>query len=176
MLDGSRLMVSVTVPGGVLGDFRAVVQGRDFKCLTLADYPNRLYCVGPLPNSGTDALIRIFPAALLEPVFEAIFAIPQGQPQPGPEDGAGPSAVVVRFGGVLGNNYSLASVTIKAGDTVEWQGGFSTHPLASEDGLWVTVSSGSTFRYTFASPGTYRYHCQVHQALGMTGEVIVATP
>lgn len=176
LLDGGRLMVSVTVPGGVLGDFRAVVQGRAFECLTLADYPNRLYCIGPQPNSRADALIRIIPAALLEPVFEAVFAIPPGQPAPGQEDGAGPSAVVVRFGGALGNNYSPASVTIKAGDTVEWQGGFSIHPLVSDDGLWATVSSGSTFRYTFASPGTYRYYCQVHHGLGMTGEVMVVAP
>ncbi|MFV2045162.1 MAG: plastocyanin/azurin family copper-binding protein [Anaerolineales bacterium] len=60
---------------------------------------------------------------------------------------------------------------------MEWQGDFSVHPLASDDGLWRTVSGGSTFSFTFNSPGgTYPYHCQVRQALGMTGEVIVKSP
>ncbi|MFV2044513.1 MAG: plastocyanin/azurin family copper-binding protein [Anaerolineales bacterium] len=57
-----------------------------------------------------------------------------------------------------------------------WQGEFSVHPLVSDDGLWGTVGGGSTFSFTFNSPGTFDYHCQVHQAFGMTGEVIIKSP
>ncbi|GMR11321.1 MAG: hypothetical protein BMS9Abin28_2151 [Anaerolineae bacterium] len=76
----------------------------------------------------------------------------------------------------VGTDYRQASVTINVGDTVEWQGDFSVHPLVSDDGLWRTVRRGSTFSFTFNSAGTYGYHCQLHRALGMTGEVIVKSP
>ena len=86
------------------------------------------------------------------------------------------TVTVIQFGGAFGINYSSAQITIGVGDTVEWQGDFSTHPLVSEDGLWATVNSGSTFRFTFTSPGTFRFHCQVHVALGMSGQVTVSAP
>ena len=138
----------------------------------LSQYPDRLYCIGPEPTGGDEALLAIFRAEEDEPQFEALFAIPQ-RPVDG---GAGSGTTVVQFGGTLGNNYGPATVTINVGDTVEWQGDFSVHPLVSDDGLWGTVSSNSAFSFTFNSPGTYTYHCQVHQALGMTGEVIVLAP
>lgn len=80
----------------------------------------------------------------------------------------------VEFGGLLGFVYSPREVRISPGDSVEWLGDFAIHPLVSDDGLWQVVSSGSQFSYTFEQPGTYNYHCLVHQAFGMNGVVIVA--
>lgn len=79
----------------------------------------------------------------------------------------------VEFGGLLGFIYSPREVRISPGDSVEWLGDFAMHPLVSDDGLWQVVSSGSQFSYTFDQPGTYNYHCLVHQAFGMNGVVIV---
>jgi plastocyanin len=37
----------------------------------------------------------------------------------------------------------------------------------------VSGSHGTTFRVTFATPGTYQYYCALHRDLGMTGTIIV---
>lgn len=81
----------------------------------------------------------------------------------------------IHFGGALGTVYSPTQVTIAVGDTVEWQGDFSSHPLVSDDGLWPTHSTGMVFDFAFTTPGTFRFHCQVHggpNGIGMAGEVI----
>lgn len=72
--------------------------------------------------------------------------------------------------------YTPSNLVIDPGDTVEWQGSFSNHPLVSDDGLWPTVGTGSTFSYTFNNPGVYRYHCAIHggpNGQGMSGMVTV---
>jgi len=35
---------------------------------------------------------------------------------------------------------------------------------------------GDKFTYTFTVPGTYKYHCHPHEALGMDGVLIVGAP
>jgi len=90
----------------------------------------------------------------------------------------GASADAIAFGGSLGLAYSPASLTVKVGDTVTWQGDFTTHPLVSgatcghPDGLFAT-GTGTIFSFTFTAPGTYPYYCDVHCSLGMTGVVTV---
>ena len=169
-LSGARLMVSLTFTESLDGEFRALVGGKDFACLILDQYPDRLYCIGPELPQGSEAFIEVLRIDFGEPVFEATFSVPLLPPTPGAVGGA------IQFGGGLGNNYSPAQVTINVGDTVKWQGNFSVHPLVSDDGLWATVSGGSVFSFTFTSPGTFRFHCQVHEALGMSGQVTVSAP
>ena len=92
--------------------------------------------------------------------------------------GGGATASVVQFGGSLGLAYSPAALTVKVGDTVTWEGDFSTHPLVSgascghPDGTFQ-AGSGTTFSFTFTAAGTYPYYCNVHCSLGMTGVVMV---
>jgi plastocyanin len=74
--------------------------------------------------------------------------------------------------------YGPRYVLIHVGDTVEWDGPFQSHPLASDDGLWTTVSSGSTFSYTFNQAGAFRFYCMIHGGpggTGMSGEVFVSS-
>ena len=80
---------------------------------------------------------------------------------------------VVQFGGSLGFAYSPKSLSAKVGDTVEWEGSFSTHPLSSttiptQAASWHNAS-GATFMYIIKVPGTYNYQCDVHFSLGMVG-------
>jgi plastocyanin len=80
---------------------------------------------------------------------------------------------VVMFGGSLGFVYSPSSFTAKVGDTVKWEGAFSTHPLSSTTipanaASWH-MGSGSTFSYVITVAGTYNYHCDVHFSIGMVG-------
>ena len=79
--------------------------------------------------------------------------------------------VNIGFGAGFGNAYSPASVTVNVGDSILWEGDFSSHPLAS---LTIPVgaasfsqSSGGSFWYAVTTPGVYNYKCTVHA--GMTG-------
>ncbi len=75
--------------------------------------------------------------------------------------------------------YNSPIVYITAGDTVNWQGNFMRHPLASDDGLWTTHNSGSSFNFIFQDPGSFRYYCTNHGGpggTGMSGQVIVTGP
>ncbi len=74
--------------------------------------------------------------------------------------------------------YSPSVVLINMGDTVEWDGNFTFHPLASDDNLWPVNNSGTTFSHTFNQPGTFRFYCMIHGGpggVGMSGEVIVSS-
>ena len=73
-------------------------------------------------------------------------------------------------------SYNPNTLTVAVGDTIEWQGDFLFHPLGS-----ISVppgadpfsnSSGTTFTYVIAVPGTYTYQCMVHGPFfGMTGSI-----
>jgi plastocyanin len=80
---------------------------------------------------------------------------------------------VVQFGGALGFAYSPNSFSAKVGDTVEWQGDFTMHPISSTTvpanaPSWHNAT-GASFTYVIMVPGTYSYQCDIHVSLGMTG-------
>jgi plastocyanin len=76
------------------------------------------------------------------------------------------------------------SLTVTAGTAVTWAwnscnsdvyGGQTcvTHSVVFDDGAQGSgLKSSGTFVHTFATAGTYTYHCGVHGA-AMTGKVIV---
>jgi plastocyanin len=74
-------------------------------------------------------------------------------------------------------NFSPASITIKAGTTVEWDGKSGDHEVKNDDGSTVTydgpVPTGGKFTFTFTKAGTYTYHCAIHPS--MHGTVIVTS-
>jgi len=84
--------------------------------------------------------------------------------------------ITINFGGAVGFAYSPSDVFILPSDTVHWQGSFATHPLVSDDGLWLIVGSGTEFEYTFNQPGIYHFHCSIHEQSGMAGSVTVGNP
>jgi plastocyanin len=66
------------------------------------------------------------------------------------------------------------NVTLSPGTTVRWTNAdVDPHTTTSDTGLWSspTLSQGQSFQYTFNTPGTYTYHCDVHH--GMTGTITV---
>ncbi len=79
--------------------------------------------------------------------------------------------------------YSPPNVTISAGDSVVWNGPFSSHPLRQADSNTTdgTVpggfsnSSGTTFTKKFDTPGTYYFLCTLHGTFGgsMRGSITV---
>jgi PKD repeat protein len=78
-----------------------------------------------------------------------------------------------------------STVTVEAGDTVEWQFDRATqgHDLTSLDSAddWdpplrdYRDPNGTPIRYTFTKPGTYEYWCSVHGGT-MRGTVVVKEP
>lgn len=74
---------------------------------------------------------------------------------------AGTNSVIIR-----GMAFSPSPILIKVGDTVTWTNMDSvSHTVTSDSGRELdslTLSTGSTYSHTFASPGTYAYHCKIH--------------
>jgi plastocyanin len=71
--------------------------------------------------------------------------------------------------------YAPASVLIAAGGTVTWTFvGANPHTVTSNTGLFDSSpeQTTGTFTHTFATPGTFPYHCLVH-GTSMSGTVIV---
>jgi plastocyanin len=66
-------------------------------------------------------------------------------------------------------------VTINVGDTVRWTNRGGAHSVVADDGSFSneTDSGDWVFSHTFDTAGTFNYHCQPHQFLGMVGTVIV---
>ena len=88
--------------------------------------------------------------------------------------------------GIADNSYSPNSVTVSAGTLVRWSnGGATSHTVTSDtpgqfnsgtlagsvpDG-YGGMTMGGSYSRTFATQGTFAYHCTFHA--GMTGTVVV---
>ena len=75
-------------------------------------------------------------------------------------------------------SFSAPTITIDRGTSVRWRSTTGTFHTVTPDGHQAFAarqmnSSGETFEVRFDAPGRYRYYCEPHRALGMTGEVVV---
>ncbi len=78
-LPNDKLLVTVQIPGGVQGDYKAYVANLPFACEILDQYPDRLYCNGAEPfgvYAARDASLEILTVADNTPVFTAQFTVP----------------------------------------------------------------------------------------------------
>ena len=78
--------------------------------------------------------------------------------------------------GVAIRNFSFTqqTLTVAAGTTVTWTNrDSSVHTVTANDRSFDSghLAQGGSFRHTFRAPGTYGYHCDIHQY--MTGSVVV---
>jgi plastocyanin len=70
------------------------------------------------------------------------------------------------------NSFSPATLSVPVGTTVTWMHmGSSKHTVTSASFDSGILSPGATFSFTFTSPGTYSYRCDLHS--GMTGAIVV---
>ena len=84
------------------------------------------------------------------------------------------------------NFFSPDHLTIQPGDTVTFEDAqdemhevmFINVPKGVNEMIMSPMQKkkGDKFTYTFTVPGTYKFHCHPHEALGMTGTLIVGTP
>ena len=78
------------------------------------------------------------------------------------------------------NFFDPANVTVSAGSTILWvHQGFANHTVTSGSPASITglfdspnLTTGQTFQFTFAQPGTIPYFCRVHGA-SMSGTITV---
>ena len=57
---------------------------------------------------------------------------------------------------------------VAPGTTIRWLNrGGSPHTTTADGGLWDsgTLAPGSTFSFTFDTPGTYAYFCRIHPSM-----------
>ena len=103
---------------------------------------------------------------------------------------AAKSAIVIKMLD-MPPSFQPVQTTIKAGETVEWENvGNEVHHATSDPSLAIKrgeianppgarpfdsgfLKPGESFSHTFSVPGVYRYTCVVHEAKGMTGEIVV---
>jgi plastocyanin len=100
---------------------------------------------------------------------------PAGQPA------TGPGAVKVSIVPGAGSNTSsrgylpdTVTVVVGVNNTVTWTNNDNApHTVTADDGSFNSgnLAPGATFSFTFATAGTYKYHCVYHS--WMTGTVIV---
>jgi plastocyanin len=74
--------------------------------------------------------------------------------------------------------FSAPTLTIDRGTSVRWRSSTGTfHTVTPDHHQAFTTRQlnalGQTFDVRFDTPGRYRYYCEPHRALGMTGEVVV---
>ncbi|MDP4222050.1 MAG: cupredoxin family copper-binding protein [Bacteroidota bacterium] len=75
---------------------------------------------------------------------------------------------------IQGMAFSPASITVTAGTTITWTNKDAVvHTVTSDTNLFDSgsVSTNGTFSHTFATSGTYPYHCTIHPS--MTATVVV---
>jgi hypothetical protein len=78
-LPKDKLLVTVQVPGGVEGEYKAYVSNLPFACEILDQYPDRLYCNGAEPFGvyyAQEATLEILTLADNITVFTAQFTVP----------------------------------------------------------------------------------------------------
>ena len=74
--------------------------------------------------------------------------------------------------------FSAPTITIDRGETVRWRNTTGTFHTVTPDGHQAfaarqTSTQGQAFETRFDTPGRYRYFCEPHRSLGMTGEIVV---
>jgi plastocyanin len=81
---------------------------------------------------------------------------------------------------ISGFSFSPASVTVNVGDTVTWTNSDAqAHTATADDASWDTGTiggSGGTGAVTFATAGTFPYHCDIHPQMTGTVTVQAAAP
>jgi plastocyanin len=79
--------------------------------------------------------------------------------------------------------FEPASLEVATGTTVTWTNtGQERHTATADDGSFDSgrLRAGESFSFTFNTPGTFAYHCDVHPDMTgtiiVTGEAVAATP
>ena len=96
-------------------------------------------------------------------------------PTPAPATGSGASvSIVVNARTLTTGAFNPNPITIAHGSSVTWMNNDTiTHTSTSDNGMWNSggIAPGGSFTTTFATAGTFTYHCSLHP--NMVGTVTV---
>lgn len=95
-------------------------------------------------------------------------------PMPSPSPSGSTVSIVVGAATKTTGAYSPNPITVARGGSVMWVNNDATaHTSTSDNNTWNsgTIAPGANFSHTFASSGTFTYHCMIHP--GMVGTVTV---
>ena len=98
---------------------------------------------------------------------------PPGSSAPGASAGVAGGSTAVE---IKNTAYNPATVTAKVGGKVTWTNNDSvTHTVTLDDNSADSgdLAAGSTFDHTFATAGTFAYHCKIHSSMHGT---VTVTP
>ena len=71
-------------------------------------------------------------------------------------------------------DFTLAALTVPAGTRVTWTNqDTAPHTVTSDTGAFdsgiaTSLSNGATFSFTFATAGSFAYHCEIHPSMKAT--------
>lgn len=75
-LDTGHVLITVEIPGELLGSYHALVENEVFNCKTLPDYPNRLYCTGLTSYQGKFVQFSLIESRSQITVYQTEIGIP----------------------------------------------------------------------------------------------------
>jgi plastocyanin len=120
-------------------------------------------------------------AALVFPAMLAIAACSGSStpaPTAPPPSAPPPAASAAPSAAATGNAVSIASfsfqpaaLSVSVGTTVTWTNNDSaSHTVTADDGSFTsgTLGNGGTFSQSFATAGTFAYHCAIHPSMTAT--------
>lgn len=133
--------------------------GRGAQLLALAGMLTALAACGGASSNGTSSQAAS-PADISPPAPSASYGVPVASTQ------------------VVINNFAFAAqaITVKVGTQVTWTNkDADAHTVTFDaDGTGSAgFQNGETYKHTFASVGTFKYHCSLHPY--MVGEVLVTS-
>ena len=99
---------------------------------------------------------------------------PAPAPAPAPVAHAAASTTVA----IRDFSFGPAAITVHVGDTVTWaNSGPTPHTATADDGAFDTgtLNAGRSGSHTFASAGTFAYHCTLHPSMQGTVTVLAAS-
>jgi plastocyanin len=90
-----------------------------------------------------------------------------------PANSCGSSGAAANVNAESSNSFSPKTATISHGQAVCWQNSSTVlHTVTDDGGAFDTnLPVGQIFVHTYATAGSYTYHCKIHA--GMTGTITV---
>lgn len=129
------------------------------------------YGVGPMPPRPQAPMMYGYG----QPAYgygQPAYGRPYGQPAPAAAPSSADASESRDQVSISGMQFSPATLTINAGDSVTWQHqDRMPHTVVGEGFASATMNGGNTFTHTFDQPGEYAYQCSLHP--GMQGKVVV---
>ena len=167
------------IPGDLTVDLGQMVE---FVNSTSVEHPatGSGFDTGITPPGGAASVVMdtpgVFPyACRIHPVMTGQITVRDANGDaPSPMNWSAPAMQSVAGVSIANFAFNPGAISTPAGGTVTWRNGDATaHTVTADDGQFDsgTLNPGASFSWTFSTPGSVAYHCQIHPS--MQGSVMV---